>query len=174
MQQHDPYQAPQAAAWMPTLPPEVDEALAGRWERLAAALLDGVLMCVVVLPVMYFGGFFSALFSALRDGEQMALGLVYGWAAVSFILFVAVQGYPLYRSGQTWGKKLTGIRIVDRDGDVPPLGQLLLMRYFIGAVLTRVPFLGSLYGLVDSLFIFREDRRCIHDLIAGTRVVVAR
>jgi len=28
-----------------------------------------------------------------------------------------------------------------------------------------------LFHLVDCLFIFRQDRRCLHDLIAGTRVV---
>jgi len=30
-----------------------------------------------------------------------------------------------------------------------------------------------LYGLVDILFIFRSDRRCIHDMIAGTQIVEA-
>ena len=34
--------------------------------------------------------------------------------------------------------------------------------------ISLVPF----YRLVDILFIFREDRRCLHDLIAGTQVVV--
>ena len=32
---------------------------------------------------------------------------------------------------------------------------------------------GGLFGLVDILFIFGSERRCIHDLIAQTKVVVA-
>jgi len=27
-------------------------------------------------------------------------------------------------------------------------------------------------GVVDDLLVFRNDRRCLHDLIAGTKVVV--
>jgi hypothetical protein len=30
---------------------------------------------------------------------------------------------------------------------------------------------GTFLVLVDVLFIFRKDRRCVHDHIAGTRVV---
>ena len=30
---------------------------------------------------------------------------------------------------------------------------------------------GGLFSIVDICFIFRDDRRCIHDLIAGTQVV---
>jgi hypothetical protein len=34
-----------------------------------------------------------------------------------------------------------------------------------------VPGIGALAVTVDDLFIFRTDRRCLHDLIAGTKVV---
>lgn len=29
----------------------------------------------------------------------------------------------------------------------------------------------GLIGTLDVLFVFRADRRCVHDLIAGTKVV---
>ena len=45
----------------------------------------------------------------------------------------------------------------------------VLLRVVVNGLLGFIP----LYGVVDILFIFREDRRCIHDLIAGTVVVNA-
>ena len=43
----------------------------------------------------------------------------------------------------------------------------VLLRVIVNTVLSLIPF----YTLVDILLIFREDRRCIHDMIAGTKVV---
>jgi hypothetical protein len=37
----------------------------------------------------------------------------------------------------------------------------------LNGLLGIIPF----YGFVDVLFIFGQERRCLHDLIAGTRVV---
>jgi hypothetical protein len=34
-----------------------------------------------------------------------------------------------------------------------------------------IPTLGGLLTLVDALFIFGGSRRCVHDLIAGTKVI---
>ena len=44
---------------------------------------------------------------------------------------------------------------------------------FVWAIITAVPFVGPLVGLIGILFIFRDDRRCLHDHLAGTRVVQA-
>ena len=92
---------------------------------------------------------------------------------IGFTVMVAIQGYPLAQSGQTWGKKLLKLKIVNLDGSQPDFLRLVGLRYGSTQLISLVPFVGGLYGLVDSLFIFREDRRCLHDLIAGTRVVVA-
>jgi uncharacterized RDD family membrane protein YckC len=36
-----------------------------------------------------------------------------------------------------------------------------------------VPFVGVLFWFVDNCFIFRDDHRCLHDLMGGTKVVKA-
>jgi len=48
-----------------------------------------------------------------------------------------------------------------------PPTNVLLRSWVNGLIGLVVPF----YGLVDILFIFGSERRCLHDLIAGTVVV---
>jgi uncharacterized RDD family membrane protein YckC len=73
--------------------------------------------------------------------------------------------------GQTIGKKIVGIRIVDLDNNVPALAKILGLRYLPTRAAALIPIMGSIYSLVDALFIFFPNRRCLHDLIAGTKVV---
>lgn len=170
MQEQSPYRPPEA-----TLVDSEDSAeLAGRGIRLGAAFLDGLLMLVIMMPVMFAGGYFQAVMAAGSTGEQLPLMTLLLWALIGFVLFVVVQSYPLAQWGQTWGKKLLAIKIVDLEGQKPPLMKLLALRYLPVQVIVNVPMIGPLAALVNVLFIFREDRRCVHDLIAGTRVVVAR
>ncbi len=49
--------------------------------------------------------------------------------------------------------------------------RALLLRGFLARCLRHIPLIGLLFWVVDCCFIFRDDRRCLHDLIAGTRVV---
>jgi uncharacterized RDD family membrane protein YckC len=61
------------------------------------------------------------------------------------------------------------IRIVNySDGQVPSAGRLIGLRYVLNSFLGRIiPF----YAFVDVLLIFGNERRCIHDYLAGTKVV---
>ena len=169
MESGNPYERPQAVV--------ADVAqmdLAGRGERLLAAIIDGLLLMALMLPLMFVGGYWQAGMEAGMRGESVPFGLQLMWLAIGFGVFALVQGIPLSRTGQTWGKRLLGIKIVDLDGEKPQLGRLLALRYLPVQLATGIPFIGGLIGVVNVLLIFRGDRRCGHDLIAGTQVVKAR
>src|SRR3546814_13450110 len=82
------------------------------------------------------------------------------WAVIGFVVFAIVQAFPLNASGQTWGKKLLKIKIVDLDGGKPTLGRLLGMRYLPVQAVGVIPPIGALIQIVEVLLIFRSDRRC--------------
>jgi uncharacterized RDD family membrane protein YckC len=170
MEDRNPYSAPESTL----LAAEAPGDLADLGERLAAALIDGLLLMLLFLPLMWFGGYIEAVMQSAMAGAQPPFLLVLTWALYGFLLFVVVQGYPLHANGQTWGKRILRIRIVDLQGRKVPLLPLLLRRYLSVQAVAAIPFLGNLLMLINILLIFRQDRRCGHDLIAGTRVVKVR
>ncbi|HZX76505.1 RDD family protein [Lysobacter sp.] len=165
MEEQNPYQRPQThvadAAWGELQP-------ASRLKRLGAAILDTIIALVIVLPMMMFGGYFDTI---AQGGPGLAMQLA--WGVLGFAVFVAVHFIPLKNNGQTWGKKAVGVRIVDMQGQNPGLGVLLGRRYLFSGGIGLVPFVGGLLSIANVLFIFRGDRRCLHDLVANTQVVEA-
>jgi uncharacterized RDD family membrane protein YckC len=74
--------------------------------------------------------------------------------------------------GQTLGKALMSVRVVDHDdGRNPGFVRVILLRQLLPGVITALPCLGKVFWLADCLCIFGEERRCLHDIIAGTKVV---
>lgn len=170
MEDQNPYRAPEAAiADLST-----DAGLAGRGERLGAAIIDTLIMLVVLLPIMFLGGYFQAAMNAGVTGVEIPWTTELLWAGIGLLVFFAVQGYPLYATAQTWGKRLLKLRIVGLDGTRLPFGRLIGLRYLPMQAVGAVPFVGPLLSIVNVLFIFRENRRCVHDLIAGTKVIKVR
>lgn len=141
--------------------------LASRWARFWAATLDGILLIAFMVPVIFyteFGG--RVLSSGDIYFKETVLVTIYVW--LSYLL---CHGYLLHKKGQTIGKNVFEIAIVDLDGKPIGLPMLLLKRTLPMTVLGYIPIVGSGIQTVNILFIFRKDRRCIHDLIAGTQVV---
>ncbi|MGA9117467.1 MAG: RDD family protein [Bacteroidota bacterium] len=143
--------------------------LAGRWKRLGGALIDALISIVIIFPLMAVTGALPDIFSGhgLSFAQQMV------WFVVGWAVFLAVNGYLLFKRGQTVGKVAVHTKIVDLEGGLPDFGKLLLLRYLVVGVVTQIPIIGGLFGLVNALFIFGEQKRCLHDYIAGTRVVEA-
>ncbi|MDH5784854.1 MAG: RDD family protein [Chromatiales bacterium] len=141
--------------------------LASRFSRFAAAFIDGIIMMSVTLPLMYFTGGFVSMTSGVQPSLQYTLAI----GAVGLLVFVLINGSFLIRYGQTVGKKLLRIKIVDLEGRLPSVKSHLLPRYAVYMLLGYIPVAGSLLSLINILFIFGSERRCIHDRVASTRVV---
>jgi len=135
----------------------------------------------IFLGISFFVGLVLMVLAGVRPLEAMEAGVAEGSLPMSIWMMMivavlpvgAVNVYYLARDGQTLGKKALGIRIVrDNTGEPVALLRLLLLRSVVSWILGAVPIVGGLFSIVDACFIFRPDRRCVHDHIADTKVVV--
>lgn len=152
------------------------EELADRGTRLLAAIVDGFLMMACIIPIQFLSGFTErAMAQEVGALETLAMSLV------GVLVFLALFGYLLATRGQTVGKMLLKIRIVDAEtSELLPFMRVYVYRYLwsvpLVVITALIPsmvddMLFNLIYLVDILMIFRADRRCLHDLIAGSKVV---
>jgi uncharacterized RDD family membrane protein YckC len=140
-QQPDPFGAPPEATKGPSGP------RAGFWIRFAASFIDGVILAVPYgVLVVAFG---------LETGRALSL-------FVSAAYFTVLEGSP---SGQTLGKKLCRIRVIDlRVGG--PIGPRRAFIRWIGRFVSGIVFgLGYLWMLWD------KEKQTWHDKMAGSIVV---
>ena len=143
--------------------------MASRKLRFIGALVDGVVNAVVYTPVLVLSGVLQPMIAG-----ELSYGVTVLLSVGGIVVFVTINGYLLATAGQTIGKRLVGTRIVNvSDERIPRLLPLLGARYGITWLVGLIPGVGTVYGLVDALFVFRDDRRCVHDLFAGTKVVNA-
>jgi uncharacterized RDD family membrane protein YckC len=164
----NPYAAPQSNVMTPAMLPRLN--LASRGSRFGAALLDGLVgLLVVGLPMI--AGFAMADMKADAAGDAFSTPslVCFGIAALGFLGLTIYNIVLLATQGQTIAKKWLGIRIVTHpDAQNPGFVKAFLLRSFVNGIIAQfVPF----YPIVDACFIFREDQRCLHDLIADTTVI---
>jgi uncharacterized RDD family membrane protein YckC len=127
---------------------------AGFWSRFAAVLVDGIIVAIVPAIIIGIG-------AGANSSGLIAVGWILG---VLFGVF-----YEIYfhggRTGQTIGKKMLGIRVVDfATGGPIGYGRAFLRligRYISGLVC----YLGYLWMLWD------KEKQCWHDKMANDVVV---
>jgi uncharacterized RDD family membrane protein YckC len=155
-----------------------DPTLAHPGIRLLAALVDGFLEMLCWLPTSQavmrsMGGLISS--GQFNPQDLIDVVLTSVTRSLPYLgALVLLQAILLSLRGQTVGKILTRIRIVRaKDGSAAGFLHAFLLRGFLARCLRHVPLIGFLFWFVDNCFIFRDDHRCLHDLIAGTKVVKA-
>lgn len=169
----NPYAPPDPAAdirWQERAGLEL-QILASRGTRFGAVILDNLLYagCMVPAGIIMFVMLQSNPIQAMQEWSIL-MPVVLGILAM---LGLAIyQWYLISTTGQTLGKKWLGIKIVKMDGsDVDFVSGVVLRSWVIGFI-GMVPYIGGCVGLLDALWIFGEEHRCLHDHIAGTKVVL--
>jgi len=83
------------------------------------------------------------------------------------LMLIAYESLLLINRGQTVGKMVTKIAVVDQSGS-----YLTPSKAALRSVVKFLPFVGSLLLLISLvLIITHEQRQAIHDLVADSRVV---
>lgn len=144
---------------------EDDAPLASPQRRLAAVVVDGLLMTGPLLAV-------SLLARVVGSSALMLYGLLTAW--VLALVLGCVNLVLLARHGQSIGKRLLGLRILLSDGTRASLARLFFLRILVSGLLGAIPFVGPLFSLIDGALVFSEARKTVHDRIADTIVVDVR
>ncbi|MEO5561547.1 MAG: RDD family protein [Dokdonella sp.] len=169
----NPYAAP--AARVSDVPSEGELELADRGTRLGAAILDGLVVGGPVALIAIAAAI--AISSSRQAGGTQPNPLVFGLLGLAIftaiIVVVVVNMMLLHRHGQTLAKRWLNIKIVRTDGSPCSLLRIIFARFLPVALLGAIPMIGSFISLTDSLLIFRQDYRCLHDHFADTIVVKA-
>ena len=141
-----------------------------RMQRMAATGLDWALITVVTLFVILVTGVLEHAEDYANVGQSTVNAVLCGLPA-----YLILNGWLLWTRGQTAGKAAMSLMIVDHPtGNCASFWKLLFVRALIPVVVIAVGFIWEpmwLLVLIDFCFIFRIVQRCLHDWVAGTRVV---
>ncbi len=110
----------------------------------------------------------SRLVAYLLDAVLIGATFGVGW----FIWLLLIGG-----RGTTPGHDLMGQKVVDiKTGETLTLGKMLLRECAVKGVLSMLiaSFTFFLTYIIDGAFIFRDDRRTLHDHLLGTEVIQER
>lgn len=171
--QTNPYASPKTTDFTSLHETSIDGQLASRLERFAGAFLDFIILVLIgtVIGAVFGVAIGISTMFGQADQRQASWALHVLSLLAGPLCFLAINGHLLSTRGQTVGKYVVKTQIVSNDGRLVPFGPLVLKRYLPFWILTSIPYVGWLFGLANSLAIFRENHKCLHDDIAGTKVI---
>jgi uncharacterized RDD family membrane protein YckC len=128
---------------------------AGFWRRVAAAILDGLVVGIVTVPIsLAFSG--DGMGSSTYSPEASSISTAISWLYYAFMESSARQA--------TLGKMALGIVVTDLEGRRIGFGKAT-GRYFAKILSALILGIGFL------MVAFTQRKQGLHDILAGTLVV---
>jgi uncharacterized RDD family membrane protein YckC len=147
---------------------DVELQIAGPGSRSYAFVIDWHIRLVLALAWFAAGTLLLlGSFDALGDedpGYEWAMGVMLPSLLIYFLYHPVLE---IAMHGRTPGKRIAGVRLVTRSGDIPGPGALLVRNIF--RILDSFPF-AYLVGL--TVVMFTEHHVRVGDLAAGTLLVM--
>jgi uncharacterized RDD family membrane protein YckC len=145
--------------------------LASIGQRFLALFLDGIILGIplgIVVAIIIFATVASASAAGEKAPEELIGGVMvavqFGVTFLMMGIWILYEGTMLSRGGQTLGKKIMKLKVVTPEGNELTRGQA----YGRAAIRQLI----SLFcAIIDYAPAFGQDRTCIHDMAAKTRVV---
>jgi uncharacterized RDD family membrane protein YckC len=149
--------------------------------RLGGFLLDGLLygllgVAFFVPALFFFRDAFEDCYRDFNDDIRCPAGALKGGSlaagiavmGVGLLIIAIIYIRALGRTGQTWGRKIVGIRVVSIDTGAPiGVGRALGRYLFANCISGLVCYLGYLWMLWDG------KNQTWHDKVVGSIVVRA-
>ncbi len=156
--------------------------IAGFHKRFMAWLIDMIIICI------YF--YITYVFVSPLIEKSNTIGMLIALFAIIIPVMFYQMAFELLMNGQTLGKKLVGIKIIDKEGKEPTIGQYItrwilcignlfvylvpiFFLYALGNPFVLISLL--IINLPDILFIsISKKSQKIGDIAAGTVVIDSR
>jgi uncharacterized RDD family membrane protein YckC len=172
--------------------PQRDPALAEWWQRLLARLIDGLVVSALLSPlwIASFLPLWDRLLKLARESQyaspaaQAALNQAATHVVSSMfgtiLLLVVVTGVVTFGYdwlqhglwGRTLGKRALGTRVVTADTRSRISAGAACGRAAVYGLAPVVPTIGSLFAIINELWLLWDpQRQCLHDKAAKTIVV---
>jgi uncharacterized RDD family membrane protein YckC len=162
--------------------PAYAEPLAGRYvlatwlSRAAAAIIDGLIVCVVaLLPFLVLG---AALGVGLADNETTfwawIVGVILWMLCVTIVALLYAPFFMARTNGKTLGRMALNIRVVRTSGAPVTFWfaffrEVVIKSFLFGVIGSATVGIASALDVLWPLW--DEENRALHDYICSTRVV---
>ena len=144
----------------------------GFWIRLAAFAIDRIIAYLIAAGIAAAIGLSRTsgdVDPAVQQEVTVSLATInYSFLLLVWMIWTAYSTILTALRGQTLGKMLVGIQVVDSNGKIPPWYRVLLRELVGKFVAEAILWLGYIWIGFD------ENKRGWHDFLSGTHVVRKR
>jgi len=142
---------------------------AGYWRRYGAYLLDFFILYIFFLIATVAVSVFAAIGTASRSGNNSAAGLIVCLLFPVYFVLVLLY-FAIFESSPAQGspgKMAVGMKVIDMGGNRISFGKAIVRQ--IGKVISII-----ILGIGFIMCGFTEKRQGLHDIMAGTLVVMRK